>query len=391
MDEDNPTYFRAYAWLKLVTFWSALRGDDSTWITPSSIFFTKVSGMTASLYQSKTTGPGKKSRSREICISQLAFLMEEEWLETGLKLWRKADPNRQNFIVLPPDDNEAFTNLGAIPADRAALTRQILNIGGLKNNDADSHRIIRILASYFWSEHSARATLVSMARALHVPKTITDRLGWWGMGSDASDGYMRTYRTLISKVQEKVAATIRKSMVGPGKLDVFGENFVLADLTEKIKSKKPELKDEDIRAFIDTLRTFSKETTVLEDEASREWWLKETDKEDLAILGGEGAKEQDVKNDESSEDEEPEPQKTVPLPGTWVVTRKYKCLHIVGDCYREPLVHYIHFDTVKPKVDKDLFRVACGVCFPLGWPLSNRLVRSWWRKSSRKACQLKSP
>ena len=103
--------------------------------------------------------------------------MEEEWLETGLKLWRKADPNRQNLIVLPTDDNEAFTNLGAIPADRAALTRQILNIGGLKDSDADLHGIIRILASYFWSEHSARATLVSMARALHVPKTITDRLG----------------------------------------------------------------------------------------------------------------------------------------------------------------------------------------------------------------------
>ena len=57
------------------------------------------------------------------------------------------------------------------------------------------------------------------------------------------------------------------------------------------------------------------------------------------------------------------------MPGTWVVTRKYKCLHIVGNCYREPGVHYIHFEAVKTKVEKDMFRAACGVCFPLGWPL----------------------
>ena len=46
-----------------------------------------------------------------------------------------ADDRRQNFIVLPTDDMEDFTNLSAIPADRAALARQILAIGGLQGED----------------------------------------------------------------------------------------------------------------------------------------------------------------------------------------------------------------------------------------------------------------
>ena len=71
--DTNPPYFRAYAWLKLVTFWGALRGDDSSWIIPHSITFARKSGLAASLHQTKTTGPAKKVRSREIHISQKLF------------------------------------------------------------------------------------------------------------------------------------------------------------------------------------------------------------------------------------------------------------------------------------------------------------------------------
>ena len=84
-------------------------------------------------------------------------------------------------------------------------------------------------------EHS-RSALVSMARALHVPKTVTDRMGWWSVGAEASEGYIRTYRTLIAKVQEKVAQTIREAATGRTKEDIFGENYVLEDLETLIRS-----------------------------------------------------------------------------------------------------------------------------------------------------------
>ena len=63
LDEANPTYLEAYAWLNLVAFWTVLRGEDTTWITPSSISWKATSGLKASLSQTKTTGPSKKVRS----------------------------------------------------------------------------------------------------------------------------------------------------------------------------------------------------------------------------------------------------------------------------------------------------------------------------------------
>ena len=203
LNEENPTYMRAYAWLKLICFWTVLRGEDSTWITPSSISWKSTSGLKASLSQTKTTGPSKKVRSREIFVAAKAFLIDESWLKVGWDLWKGSDDIRQNFIVLPTDDMEDFTNLSAIPADRAALTREILSIAGLQVNESEHDIKIINAASRFWTEHFSRATLVSMARALHVPKSVTDRMGWWSIGSEASEEYIRTYRSLIAKVQEK--------------------------------------------------------------------------------------------------------------------------------------------------------------------------------------------
>ena len=203
-------------------------------------------------------------------------MAQDDWLEVGLKMWKGADPKRQNFIVLPSDDMKSFTNLGAIPADRAALTRQLLHTAGLSDDGSKEHENLRMIASRFWTEHSSRATLVSMARALYVPKAITDRLGWWSVGADASDGYIRTYRTLIAKVQEKVAGAIKEAWGSSKHPDVFGENYVLEELKEKILEKRADLKkSSEINDFIDSLRVFPKDLATVEDDVSKDWWDKE--------------------------------------------------------------------------------------------------------------------
>ena len=65
LDVSNPVYLRSYAWLKLVTFWTVLRGEDSTWITLGSISWNESSGSKASLAQTKTPGPSEKNRTGE--------------------------------------------------------------------------------------------------------------------------------------------------------------------------------------------------------------------------------------------------------------------------------------------------------------------------------------
>ena len=77
-----------------------------------------------------------------------------------------------------------------------------------------------------------------MARALGIPKKITDRLGWWAVGTQASEDYIRTYSTLSARVQGLVAATCREALKGREsglhKPDLFGEERVLEKLSDAL-------------------------------------------------------------------------------------------------------------------------------------------------------------
>ena len=77
-----------------------------------------------------------------------------------------------------------------------------LSVAGLQK-EKDVEQNVKFIAAFVVSgPRSSRASLVSMPRALHVPKTITDGMGWWSIGSAASEEYIRTCRTLIAEVQE---------------------------------------------------------------------------------------------------------------------------------------------------------------------------------------------
>ena len=91
--------------------------------------------------------------------------------------------------------------------------------------------------------------------------------------------------------------------------------------------------------------------------------------EKLDELVTDNGKDLQITKDDSSEEEPLAPPKTVPVPGTWIVTQSRRCLHVVGNCHRVPLVHYKHFIEVKTKVKEEQYSSACSVCFPLGWPL----------------------
>ena len=116
----HELFIRAYAWLKLVTIWAVLRGEDSTWIDADSLKFTAGEGLAGNLTKSKTTGPGKKTKHREIVVSVGAYVLEPDWLESGWKLWGSAPRPRQNFIALPDPTFEQFRDAGAEVQDRIA-------------------------------------------------------------------------------------------------------------------------------------------------------------------------------------------------------------------------------------------------------------------------------
>ena len=96
----------------------------------------------------------------------------------------------------------------------------------------DGSRLIPSDWERFWTEHSERATMSSCLAAIGVPKTERDLLGRWK--PEGSDQYVRSYNTVIGRLQEKLAEPIRK---GDGYM-AFDEGAVLEDLKGWLQEKR---------------------------------------------------------------------------------------------------------------------------------------------------------
>ena len=354
---EAPKFHRAYAWLKLVSFWSALRGDDATWLAASSVSITMEHGLQCVLRRTKTTGPGKKSPSRPVIVSNEAYFEEESWLQVGWDLWSGQNPDRENFLLLPTADGSGFREFGAEPADRAALNRALIAQYGLwevESDDSPFPKLCQIAAAY-WTEHSTRASIVTMARGIGVEKTVTDRIGHWVAQSTSADEYIRCGRALVSDAQRKVAKVVRaeESRVLAG--DPFGENWVLTDLRDFLTKAHPTLGPEEINEYVSHLKFFGSQNVS---RSVRESFVLR-DKIEVQL------------NSESSEEETPPLTSTIPGIGTWVVTvgRGASTLHIVGKCYRKPQKHYSAWVAVTDPVNSASYKKPCKTCFPRGYPL----------------------
>ena len=108
VNEELPHCVRSYAWLKLLTFWSVIRGEDSTWITFASLKMVADSHLSGVLSQTKTSGPSKKVKLRAFQVSTGAYMVDPDWLQTGFNVWKGEDLDRQNFILLPDASMESL-------------------------------------------------------------------------------------------------------------------------------------------------------------------------------------------------------------------------------------------------------------------------------------------
>ena len=83
----------------------------------------------------------------------------------------------------------------------------------------------------YWTEHSERATLSSALAAVGVAKTDRDLLGRWT--PEGSDQYVRTYNSVVGKLQVKYAEPVRD---GYG-YESFDEGAVLEGLKTWLTEK----------------------------------------------------------------------------------------------------------------------------------------------------------
>ena len=208
VDNNQPRYPRAYAWLKAVMTWASLRSDDTLGIDPSSLKLDQL-GLSMTLNRTKTSGPGKKEEVLYAYVAWEAFIFEKDWLEVGMELWITMSSERDFFVALPSPNLEDLTAKPATYENRSAMTKALgLKLGVGK---PEGPTLIAASAVSFWSEHSPRSTLPGMAAVLGVPEKVVNKMGRWRSEQVTSDEYIRHDRVMLCKAQELVANQVRNT------------------------------------------------------------------------------------------------------------------------------------------------------------------------------------
>eukprot|EP00438_Fugacium_kawagutii_P007790 Skav218549 [mRNA] locus=scaffold3191:294069:296166:+ [translate_table: standard] len=361
VDKGVADFVRAYAWFRLFKLWGALRFHDTTGVDFKS-FVSDEFGLHCSLKRTKTTGPGKKVTIVKVFVSRRAFVRQRDWLMEGWAIWVKmavetGNSQRDFLLPIPRYDLEGTTKRMADYNAASAMSQGLfkaLKVPGSNDNMFEPG------AGAAWTEHSERVTLRTWAGAVGVPEDICKRLGRWTPTVDQA--YDRSIRMQVHRAQEFIADFLQKN---EGREDPFDEEVVLKKVGEKLEALGNKARVREGQK--DRLRYFSRRGRP----AKRLRW------DGTVPLGARDPKEDRFSPEFASESEddaklpEDEVGENKTRMGHYVVSvvgkSKSLTLHRVGECFRQPGIHYREFvcygDDL-PGADK--YHKACKACFPNG-------------------------
>ena len=215
-DTSLPLYARAFAFYKLVKFWTASRSGDLTGLAPASLRMTEH-GLSGLLDRTKTSGPGKRVRFLPIFISKRVYFMNAEWLSTGWSIWTSEAIwfERDYFLPLPNADASAAIHRMSDYASTMSFSKRLLKHlkqpvwDGVCWRQSDKNLFVEVDTLAFWTEHSERNWLVSVLTSLGVPSEQRDFVGRWRVVT-ASDEYVRTAQHAVITLQEEALEGVRK-------------------------------------------------------------------------------------------------------------------------------------------------------------------------------------
>ena len=209
--EEARLFDRALAWVVLVMIWAALRCDDVQSILPHRMLLSNF-GLRVVLGRSKTTGPDKAQEEVAAHVLRSISLTGVDWIGEGFEIWTSEPFDfRRDFLVMEP--NKDWTG-----PKRKFVTPSGLSslIGALLSNietprrrnpgwdvNMGSHLLPDGLEKFF-TGHSPRNFLTSVAAVLGFSKDERAYLGRWMMGSVSAEEYVRTSRQVIYKIQRSV-------------------------------------------------------------------------------------------------------------------------------------------------------------------------------------------
>lgn len=206
MDRRQDEITRIAAWIKLFKLWASLRFDDLANVRRALIkdYDGKVGGL---LKKTKTTGAGKRVRELPIYISEHAFVVEKDWLDTGLRVLRRISEENSEYLVCEGLSTGSMKP-GRMISYQEAVLLSISAFDAMKGENAKEGPLLPEGWCRFWTEHSERSTLSSGLASIGVVKSDRDLLGRWS--PEGSDQYVRTYNSVVGRLQQTYASAIRR-------------------------------------------------------------------------------------------------------------------------------------------------------------------------------------
>ena len=214
LNETQPEFVRALAWVRLVKVWAALRTDDLQGVVPSLLQLHE-GHLEGRLQRTKTSGNGKTTSWLPFVVDKTLDLVGRGWLQAGFTLWSSSQFNfdRDYLVPRPTADLRGVQHKLASPTDLAGYQTAVLRelkvpVRSGSTWQESSHALLSPTAAAFWTGHSERNFLPTYSATLGVPSADIDRLGRWRVRQSAvgSDDYTRSHRVLVRKTQRAVLA-----------------------------------------------------------------------------------------------------------------------------------------------------------------------------------------
>ncbi len=229
MDRTLEDHIRVAAWLRLLKMWASLRFDDLANVRRALIrdYDGKLGGV---LKKTKTTGAGKRVRELPIYVSEFAYVAEKDWLDTGLRVLKRLGTGDGEYLV-----GEGLS-IGSMDTSKMLSYQEAVILSSnamdeMRGEAPGSPPLIPAGWSRFWTEHSERSALSSGLASLGIVKSDRDLLGRWS--PEGSDQYIRTYNSVVGRMQHTYAVAVRRGDAYH-RLD---EGAVLEDLKTWLKEK----------------------------------------------------------------------------------------------------------------------------------------------------------
>ena len=228
--EENPAYSRGIAWVVLLCVWACMRIDDVAGLDPKRLSL-RSRGLKGVLVRTKTTGPGKNVKEVPFYVARKISLSGMDWLKVGLDLWLDfGNLNRDYFVFVASSD-------WWHPIQRFASTERVAGyvrhvFASLKQpykpryskwKVKDDVPLIPDCGVMFWSGHSMRHYLPSVAAAINIGKDQRDYVGRWHVNFHQSVDYIHTSRQIVVQVQQQVNRALCEGDPGYDESELWDE------------------------------------------------------------------------------------------------------------------------------------------------------------------------